>query len=109
MKILKQYFKGWGFNLQGELRKKRAVISEELIDLESVEGIEGLNTEQMHRKMKLITETLALLDQEETYWHTRCHEQWLLKGDNNTSYFHRIANGRKRKNAVISLESEGTP
>jgi mannosylglycoprotein endo-beta-mannosidase len=30
-----------------------------------------------------------------------------LKGDNNTKYFHKIANGRKRKNTVISLESEG--
>lgn len=48
-----------------------------------------------------------LLDQEETYWHNRCHEEWLLKGDNNTKYFHRIANGRKRKNTIISLENEG--
>jgi hypothetical protein len=37
----------------------------------------------------------------------RCHENWLLKGDNNTSYFHKIANGRKRKNTVISLENNG--
>jgi hypothetical protein len=50
---------------------------------------------------------LDLLDQEETYWHNRCHEEWLLKGDNNTKYFHRIANGRKRKNTVISLEHDG--
>lgn len=37
----------------------------------------------------------------------RCHEQWLLKGDNNTSYFHKIANGRKRKNTILSLEKDG--
>jgi mannosylglycoprotein endo-beta-mannosidase len=48
-----------------------------------------------------------LLDQEETYWVNRCHENWLLKGDNNTSYFHKIANGRKRKNNVVSLENNG--
>jgi len=23
LKLLKQYFKGWGFNLQGELKKKK--------------------------------------------------------------------------------------
>jgi ABC-type Fe3+-hydroxamate transport system substrate-binding protein len=23
LKLIKQYFKGWGFNLQGELRKQR--------------------------------------------------------------------------------------
>lgn len=48
-----------------------------------------------------------LLEQEETYWLNRSHEQWLLKGDNNTSYFHKIANGRKRKSTIISLENEG--
>jgi len=30
-----------------------------------------------------------------------------LKGDNNTKYFHSIANGRKRKNNVLFLESDG--
>jgi len=30
-----------------------------------------------------------------------------LKGDNNTKFFHKIANGRKRKNTIISLEHEG--
>lgn len=50
---------------------------------------------------------MSLLEQEETYWRSRCHEQWLLGGDNNTSYFHKIANGRKRKNTVITLENNG--
>jgi mannosylglycoprotein endo-beta-mannosidase len=52
-------------------------------------------------------ENLELLDQEETYWHNRCHEEWFLKGDNNTKYFHKIASGKKRKNTVISLEHDG--
>ena len=30
-----------------------------------------------------------------------------MKGDNNTSYFHKIANGRKLKNTVLSLENDG--
>jgi hypothetical protein len=31
----------------------------------------------------------------------------LLLGDQNTSYFHKIANGRKRKNTVHSLDDQG--
>jgi hypothetical protein len=58
------------------------------------------------RKMQLLKEFMNLLEQEESYWHSRCHEQWLLKGDNNTSYFHKVANGR-RKNTVITLEKNG--
>lgn len=41
------------------------------------------------------------------YWYERSHENWLLKGDSNTSYFHKYANGRKRKNNIINLEKDG--
>jgi hypothetical protein len=42
LKLLKQYFKGWGFNLQGELRKKRKMVSEELFELEGIEEKDSL-------------------------------------------------------------------
>jgi hypothetical protein len=32
----------------------------------------------------------------------------LLKGDNNTEFFHRIANGRKRRQTLFSLQDGGT-
>jgi mannosylglycoprotein endo-beta-mannosidase len=38
----------------------------------------------------------------------RSSEKWLLFGDNNSSYFHKIANGRKRKNTMYSLQNDGT-
>jgi len=37
------------------------------------------------------------------YWFKRSHEKWLLEGDSNTEYFHRVANGRKRKNTILTL------
>jgi len=61
--------------LQGELRKKRKEFSEELAKLEALEEIDGISNEQLTRKMWLIKENLALLDQEEAYWRTRCHEE----------------------------------
>jgi hypothetical protein len=50
----------------------------------------------------LNVELLHILDEEELYWYRRCHEIWLLKGDNNTYYFHKIASGQ-RKNNLFSL------
>jgi hypothetical protein len=41
------------------------------------------------------TELLQILDEEELYWFKRCQENWLLKGDNNTDFFHHAANGKK--------------
>jgi hypothetical protein len=52
--------------------------------------------------MDIRVELLGILEEEELYWHKRS-ESWLMKGDNNTKYFHRIANGKKRKQIIYSL------
>jgi hypothetical protein len=52
----------------------------------------------------LRAELMKILDDEELYWYKRCHEIWLLKGENNTEFFHRIANGRKRKQTIFYLQ-----
>lgn len=41
---------------------------------------------------------------EELIWQKRSGEQWVLKGDANTGYFHSIANGRKRRCRIEALE-----
>ena len=74
LKLFKQYFKGWGFNLQGELRKKRKEYQKELADLESLEEEGALTANQIDRKIWLICENLKSLEQEETYWYERSHE-----------------------------------
>ena len=47
LKLIKQYFKGWGFSLQGELRKQRKLISEKLTELESLEDLGDLSASQV--------------------------------------------------------------
>jgi hypothetical protein len=88
------------------LRKKRKLIQNELGQLEECEETVGLNPQQL-RKVELITENLNLLLQEETYWYNRSHETWLHKGDNNTSFFHKCANGEEEKTTIVSLEKDG--
>jgi hypothetical protein len=51
-------------------------------------------------------ETLQIYEEEEAFWFERSSKKWLLEGDNNTAYFHRIANGRKRKNTMYSLKKD---
>ena len=89
------------------MRKKRKDYQSELGMLESIEEEVGLSADQIDRKTWLLIENLKSLEQEEIYWCERSHQTWLLKGDNNTSYFHKCANGRKRKNNIISLECDG--
>jgi hypothetical protein len=64
-----------------------------------------LNESQLRKRSCLQAELMKILDEEEEYWFKRCHENWLLKGDKNTEYFHRVANGeKKRKQTIYSLQ-----
>lgn len=65
--LLKQYYEGCGFNLQGELRKQRKELQEELINLETLEESANLFNERWWRKSWLLSESLRLLEQEELY------------------------------------------
>lgn len=56
--------------------------------LELLEESSDLNKDQILEKLRLVQENYSILDQEEKYWINRDHDSWLLKGDNNTSYFH---------------------
>ena len=70
--------------------------------MEIVEENGPLSSSQLMRRADLKCELLSILEEEELYWFKRSHETWLHKGDNNTEYFHRIANGRKRKKILSS-------
>ena len=67
-----------------------------------------LSPDDFVRKSSILVELFNMYAEEESYWHQRAHSRWLLQGDSNTSYFHKIANGRKRKNTVHSLDNNGS-
>ena len=85
-------------------KKRRDQITYELRKLEESEESDLLNSNQIEYRCSLMTEILMMLDEEELFWKQRAHENWLLQGDGNNEYFHRIVNGRKRKNNIIFLE-----
>ena len=39
-------------------------------------------------------------------WRQRARTQWLVKGDNNTKYFHDVATQRKRKNFIKGIQDD---
>jgi mannosylglycoprotein endo-beta-mannosidase len=79
----------------------------ELDSLEQLEESDGLSPDAMVRKTKIMVELYNIHVDEESYWHQRLHARWLLQGDQNTTYFHKIANGGKRKNTLYSLDDNG--
>ena len=47
-----------------------------------------------------------LLEQEEIYWIQRGRVNWLKQGDQNTSFFHRSATARRKRNFIKSLKND---
>ena len=76
LKRFKQFFKGWGFNRQGEQRKAKIKLQEELLDLELLEESQDLDLGQLQRKMEMHKLLLEILGEEELYWFRRSRSTW---------------------------------
>jgi hypothetical protein len=67
-------------------------------------------TKHRHQELNLkhyLNEWLVhLLSEEEIKWYERPKTKDLLEGDNNTKYFHLVANWRHRKECIFKLEQE---
>ena len=93
---VKKFLKGWGLSLKGHTKKYKKCLTEELSVLEKMEEANPLPAHLLERKTFILSEKNRLLEEEESYWHKRSNNKWLLEGDLNTEFFHRVANGEKK-------------
>jgi hypothetical protein len=96
-----------GFNKVGQNKKRKREINEEIMKLENMEEMGQLSETRIRKKNALKVELLKILGEEE-YWYKRSHENWLLKGDSNTEFFHKVANGKRRKQTIFFLNGGGS-
>uniref|UniRef100_A0A0A9H5S4 Reverse transcriptase domain-containing protein n=1 Tax=Arundo donax TaxID=35708 RepID=A0A0A9H5S4_ARUDO len=80
-------------------------IQKSLTELEALEETATLPDDLEKMRVDLQVELMQIYSNEELHWYKRTHSNWLLKGDNNTDFFHRVANGRKRKHTIFSLQN----
>jgi hypothetical protein len=70
-----------------------------LVKLEKLENLEETNDlsgDDYSRKSTIQYLLMEIYGAEEKMWRERSSEKWLLFGDNNSSYFNKIANGSKK-------------
>ena len=96
------------------MKKLKKDLSDELQSLEELEEIMPLSCEQLIRKGQIQQALMKVYEDEERYRQQRSSEKWLLQGDMNTEFFHRVANGRRRRKIIFSMQSDqdtiqGTP
>ena len=101
---MKDSLKGWGVDIRGNSIKLKKELVAELEQLEQFEEIQVLSPSRCEKKGHIQSQLMKIYEEEEMFWRSRTSEKWLLQGDSNTAFFHRVANGRKRKNTMYTLQ-----
>ncbi|GLT56373.1 hypothetical protein SLA2020_294170 [Shorea laevis] len=107
LKKLKDFLKGWNKEVFGnmEIQFKNAAEKVEMIDLKNeVVELEGSEVNQRKESFQEIWEMLRM---REAIWKQKSRSEWVKLGDQNTRYFHKVANGRKAQNSIQGVMSDG--
>ncbi|KAL9663675.1 hypothetical protein QQ045_019066 [Rhodiola kirilowii] len=64
------------------------------------------SSDSIDKERQLNVEMDEWLSREELMWQQRSRVSWLKAGDNNTAFFHRKANGRRKTNIIGQLRDE---
>ena len=99
-KVVRQFMLGWGVNLGAEVRKNKADILAQIQTLDVVADSTGLSADGWLQRYALENSLMEIYKGEEIFWRQRSRQNWLLRGDANTAYFHAIANGRHRRCSI---------
>jgi hypothetical protein len=105
IRTVRRFLRGWAKNVVRENRKKKCFLVQQLDALDIKAETSLQNKHELEFKHCLSSE-LSKLQKEVLYWLQRSKATKLTQGDNNTKYFHLIANGRHRKTRIIQLEQD---
>jgi hypothetical protein len=104
--VFRQFLKGWVANVGKQSRVAKANLLARIQELDrTVDGL-GLDEEGWALRYHLEGKMMDILSAKEECWCQRGRQEWLLKGDANTKFFHAFANGRKRKCAISASVSD---
>lgn len=108
--LTRQFMRGWGANLGEESRAPKASLLAQLKDLDAPDDSVGILADDWLRRYTLESSLMEIYKSEELFWQRRGGQKWLLQGEANTAYFQAIANGRRRRYAILCLwEAENLP
>ena len=92
----------WARNVNGNFRKEKEELFRLAGDLDIKAESQILSQQELDLKQSVNERITQLLREEEIKWFQRAKTKDMLEGDNNTKYFHMVANGKRRKTRIFS-------
>ena len=106
---LRRFLRGWAKHTNGiyKAEKERLLMMIHTLELKAETSL--LDTRELESKLEAELRLKELLLEEELKWALRAKVRKVVQGEDNTQFFHMIANGKHRKKRIFQLEQdEGT-
>ena len=107
LKALKEDLKKWNMEEFGDLAFRKKCLLAELLGLDAKEDLRGLSNEEDSRRTQVTGDIATLAALEKTFWRQKSRALYVKERDNNTRFFHRLANSHRRTNHIRSIEVDG--
>ncbi|KAH7685642.1 DNase I-like protein [Dioscorea alata] len=104
---LRSQLRYWAKFCFGSVKLKKLALLHDLEALDVVSESRGLTDSEAVQQRDMFVRLEEIRKQEETYWKQRSRLQWLNDGDENTKFFHAIANGRRNRNFIPRILTNG--
>jgi hypothetical protein len=106
MRSLRQYLRGLAKKSTGLIKKEKQQLSELIDELDKKAEFTCLSPIELNSKALANDRLASILREEEVRLFQRAKVKHLLEGDDNTKYFHLVANGKHLRQQIFSLEDE---
>ena len=104
LKALKRDLKHWDKHVFGNVAFRKKSLLIELLDIDMREEMQVLTQEDKARRLVVKSDIDFLAPLEEISWRQNSKALFIKEGDNNTRFFHRIANSHRRTNQIMGVE-----
>ena len=107
LKALKGDLKHWNKHVIGDVSFRKKCLMTELLDIDMKKGMQVLIQVDRDRRVVVKFDIDFLASLEEISWRQKSKALFIKEGDNNTCFFHRLANSHRRTNQIRGVKVEG--
>ena len=108
LRVIKQKLKKWNHDSFGNIDSNIARLESTIQDFDNKSNHRSLNSDELDKKKLAQADLWLWMKRKELYWAQNSRISWLRDGDRNTKFFHAIASNKRRKNAISSIEVDGS-
>lgn len=105
---IRETLKNWAKFKFGSIKLKKLALLHELDRIDLARESRSLSVDEINNDVFLQTELGMILKQVEIYWKQRARVIWIKEDDENTKFFHSVANGRRNRNFISWVLRDNT-